>query len=100
MRLLHTRYITFKDFFDDQIPAYAILSHRWSHQEVSYQAFFHERKDALEGRIVGYGWTKILKACEIARSFPTVDWIWIDTSKQVDVVFASLDLLRARNQAA
>lgn len=85
MRLLHTTELRFEEFYDDQIPRYAILSHRWGPDEVSYQDF-------LAGRTMdGAGYKKILLACKIAAaggyqvrsdpgllSMPSV-WIWIDT---------------------
>jgi hypothetical protein len=85
MRLLHTTELRFEEFYDDQIPRYAILSHRWGPDEVSYQDFLARRKTD------GPGYKKILLACKIAAaggyqvrsdpgllSMPSV-WIWIDT---------------------
>lgn len=37
MRLLNTKTLVFGDFLDAQVPHYAILSHRWGKQEVSYK---------------------------------------------------------------
>lgn len=73
MRLLHTYQYVFKEFMGADVPEYAIVSHRWSDEEVSYQDF-------LQGRREGYGWTKIAKACDIALSRKH-DWLWIDTCK-------------------
>jgi hypothetical protein len=39
MRLLHTTKLELQQFFDDKIPKYAILSHRWEAEEVSLQGF-------------------------------------------------------------
>ena len=85
MRLLHTTELRFEEFYDDQIPRYAILSHRWGPDEVSYQDFLAGRETG------GSGYKKILQACQIAAaggyqvrsdprllSTPSV-WIWIDT---------------------
>ena len=85
MRLLHTTELRFEEFFDDQIPPYAILSHRWGPDEVSYQDFLAGRK------MDGAGYKKIRQACNIAAagghqvrsdpglvSMPSI-WIWIDT---------------------
>jgi hypothetical protein len=33
MRLLYTRHLALKEFFDDLIPEYAILSHTWGDDE-------------------------------------------------------------------
>ena len=73
MRLLNAKLRTFKEFVGSDIPKYAIISHRWSDEEISYQDF-------LDGRHEGYGWTKIVKACEIALERKH-DWVWIDTCK-------------------
>ncbi|KAK5171454.1 uncharacterized protein LTR77_004599 [Saxophila tyrrhenica] len=78
MRLLHTKDFVFRDFFDAKIPPYAILSHRWSDEEVSYRDFLEQKAQVLSGGYKGYGWTKILKACEKAWN-ERLDWVWIDT---------------------
>lgn len=78
MRLLHSREFAFKEFIGRNIPEYAIISHRWSDDEVSYQDFLDKRQDFLQGRCRGYGWTKIAKAGELA-SQANIDWFWIDT---------------------
>jgi hypothetical protein len=76
MRLLHTRNLKFQDFYDTAVPSYAILSHRWSGQEVSFQAFRAESVSLEAGS--GIGFRKIAKCCQLAadRGF---DWVWIDT---------------------
>lgn len=37
MRLLNARTYHFQDFIGENIPEYAILSHRWGHEEITYQ---------------------------------------------------------------
>ncbi|KAK4891245.1 hypothetical protein LTR27_010182 [Elasticomyces elasticus] len=37
MRLLQLKTLEFEEFFDDDIPPYAILSHRWSKHEISHK---------------------------------------------------------------
>ena len=37
MRLLNTTMLTLHSFFDEDIPPYAILSHRWDEEEVLFQ---------------------------------------------------------------
>jgi hypothetical protein len=62
MRLLNTETLEFGEFFDEEIPPYAILSHRWRDDEVSYQ-------DSLAGRKRdGAGFSKIVRACEFAAN--------------------------------
>jgi hypothetical protein len=45
MRLLNTTSLEFEVFSDDHLPPYAILSHTWGDEEVSYQdmRFLHKR---------------------------------------------------------
>jgi hypothetical protein len=79
MRLLNTDTFEFKEVYDDSIPAYAILSHRWRDDEVSYQDLLAcRRRDSA-------GFSKIMKACELVASDSANNggvygsWIWIDT---------------------
>lgn len=72
MRLLHAKSLEFAEFFDTQIPPYAILSHRWGEKEVSFQQM---RKNRAEE---GPGLSKILGFCALA-SRKGYEWVWIDT---------------------
>ncbi|KAL8959322.1 MAG: hypothetical protein Q9193_003796 [Seirophora villosa] len=72
MRLLHTETLQFHEFFDANIPPYAILSHRWAEGEV---AFKEMRKGKAQP---GPGLTKIEKFCTLAAS-KGHEWAWIDT---------------------
>jgi hypothetical protein len=72
MRLLHTRDLTFQEFFDEWRPPYAILSHRWTEQEVSHKQYIE--KSYTEGP----GIQKIRKACAQALHH-SLDWLWVDT---------------------
>ncbi|KAK3676846.1 hypothetical protein LTR78_003050 [Recurvomyces mirabilis] len=68
MRLLNTTDFSFQEFWTFYTtPAYAILSHRWSDEEVSFKIW---RK--------GIGYVKIKKFCTVAKSFG-FDWCWADT---------------------
>ena len=79
MRLLHTKWLTFREFYDSDIPPYAILSHRWIRdEEISYETFVkpHQRG--------GAGYRKIKEFCHTAQCYQDeeltgLDWIWIDT---------------------
>lgn len=77
MRLLNTSTLEFKEFLGDKIPAYAILSHVWSDEEVSYDDYL------ARGRGEGHGYRKIRKLCELAKDLlsPSIslEWAWIDT---------------------
>ena len=73
MRLLNTKTLQFAEFYDIDIPHYAILSHRWSGDEVSYSDFVAcQKKDTA-------GYVKIIEACDLAADYYDYDWIWIDT---------------------
>ena len=74
MRLINVH--TFKQadrFEDNRTPPYAILSHRWTENEISYQEFLNITKDALNT-----GFAKVANACAQAKQ-TGLDWIWIET---------------------
>lgn len=73
MRLLHTKALDFKEFFEAEAPQYAILSHRWGVNEVPYD-------DLASGTAWKQtsGYQKIENACGTALSLG-YRWIWIDT---------------------
>ncbi|KAI4151107.1 MAG: hypothetical protein L6R39_002118 [Caloplaca ligustica] len=72
MRLIRTATLELEEFIDDEIPNYAILSHTWGREEVSFADF-----DKPESRQkAGYG--KIVQCCSLARSRDH-DFVWIDT---------------------
>ncbi|GJP98587.1 ankyrin repeat-containing protein [Aspergillus niger] len=58
--------------FTDVIPPYAILSHTWSKEEVTYQ----EINAVSAKRKCGY--EKIIKCCSVARA-TGYEYVWIDT---------------------
>lgn len=60
------------EVFDGDIPKYAMLSHRWSTEEVTYQDYYKLRKREWSG------YSKIIQACDFARS-RSQDWLWVDT---------------------
>lgn len=72
MRLLSTEELHFEEFFDADIPEYAILSHRWGEKEVSFKEM--SKGKALEGP----GLNKIKDFCRLAAE-DGYDWVWIDT---------------------
>lgn len=76
MRLLHTADLIFKEFLQPEQCAYAIISHRWSDEEVSFEDFPLFRSSKRNGD--SYGWNKILRGCEIAR-LQQIEWLWMDT---------------------
>ncbi|KAK4692317.1 hypothetical protein P7C71_g4861, partial [Lecanoromycetidae sp. Uapishka_2] len=72
MRLLHTETLEFEEFFDSDIPEYAILSHRWEGKEMSFQEFQEGNREHHPG------FAKIQSCCAVARQRKR-DWVWIDT---------------------
>ncbi|KAF2758234.1 HET-domain-containing protein [Pseudovirgaria hyperparasitica] len=71
MRLLDTNTKKLHNFIAE-VPAYAILSHRWRAEEVTFQDL--QRQDVSSMK----GWAKLSSACEFAKSFGC-DWLWMDT---------------------
>ena len=48
MKLINIDTLGFEEFFDDNIPRYAILSHRWSNDEITLKDYAKvRRKDSL-----------------------------------------------------
>ncbi|KAL8788186.1 MAG: hypothetical protein Q9213_001825 [Squamulea squamosa] len=87
MRLIHTQTLEFGDFLDSQLPPYAILSHRWGEQEISYKEMRKIQKNSLDVSAeeqdeaapgLGPGMAKIKDFCRKA-SENGFDWGWIDT---------------------
>ena len=77
MRLLNTTSLKFAEFCEPDIPPYAILSHRWEAEEVTYQDV------ANRLNLDKAGWTKVRKFCSLclARLLDdqSFEWVWIDT---------------------
>ena len=72
MRLLNTETIKLHDFFGRQPPLYAILSHCWGEDEVSY-------KNVWKGKNLGAaGWAKVRQCCSFVQGLG-FQWVWIDT---------------------
>lgn len=67
MRLLHLTSLEFEEFYGEEIPPYAILSHRWGKGEISYKDM--RKKRNLEGP----GFAKLQGFCKFARSNLSVD---------------------------
>jgi hypothetical protein len=72
MRAINTTTLEFKDEVDPPGCAYAIISHRWQDDEVSYQDYVEKRKRE------GPGYAKILNFCRQANQ-DGLEWAWIDT---------------------
>lgn len=73
MRLIHAPTLALVEFFEQNIPLYAILSHTWEDGEVSFQEMaVPSARQAKQGSI------KIKRACEITLSLG-LEYIWVDT---------------------
>ncbi|VUC30851.1 unnamed protein product [Clonostachys rosea] len=72
MRLLNTKTLNL-EFFQGEVPQYAVLSHRWEEEEVTYE-------DIRTGRDVTHfkGYSKLRMSAQVARA-AGYDYIWIDT---------------------
>jgi hypothetical protein len=74
MRLLNAETLEFAEFFDDNVPAYAILSHTWGREEVTYK----DMGGPKEQRKAKEGYAKLKGTCELAVDLGFL-WIWVDT---------------------
>ncbi|KAK5988126.1 Vegetative incompatibility protein HET-E-1 [Cladobotryum mycophilum] len=74
MRLINTKTLELEEFFDIDVPSYAILSHTWSSGEVSLQAWADR-----EGRRLKPGYQKIISVCAEAAK-DGFDHVWVDTN--------------------
>lgn len=72
MRLLDTSSFELREFWDNEIPLYAILSHTWEKEEVSFQDMQSSRATTKAG------YAKILGSCKQA-TLDGLKYIWIDT---------------------
>ncbi|KAK0746756.1 heterokaryon incompatibility protein-domain-containing protein [Schizothecium vesticola] len=70
MRLLNARTKTLEEFFDDNIPRYAILSHTWGPNEPTYRDFAAPGNRDANVKIDG--------CCERAL-LDGYEYVWIDT---------------------
>jgi hypothetical protein len=73
MRLISVQTLTLKEFAaEEDIPPYAILSHTWEHDEVSFQEF------SVVEYSIKCGYEKIVGACRQAIK-DGLEWLWADT---------------------
>ena len=75
MRLLHTSTWKLEEFIGRDIPKYAILSHRWEEDEVTFQDL---QQRLPTGEQPKKGWSK-LKGCRAQAVRDGLEWVWIDT---------------------
>ncbi|KAI1364406.1 HET domain-containing protein [Xylaria arbuscula] len=75
MWLIHitSKSLELKEFTPPDVPPYAILSHTWENDEITYQEFKNMKIDNGKAGLI-----KIQKACHLARS-KDFEYIWVDT---------------------
>lgn len=74
MRLIDIKTLELREFFGNQIPPYAILSHTWQEEEVSFQDWADQ---SLASKKKGY--KKIFDTCQLAKKHGH-DYVWVDTN--------------------
>ncbi|KAI0424303.1 heterokaryon incompatibility protein-domain-containing protein [Xylaria sp. FL1042] len=74
MLLINTQSLDLEEFIGNAIPRYAILSHTWGTEEVSFQEWCD--KDLAAGKA---GYKKIFSACQQARA-DGLQYLWVDTN--------------------
>jgi hypothetical protein len=72
MRLLHAESIQLRSFEENAIPRYAILSHTWGEDEVSFQDLY------VSAAASKTGYQKIKYICEHALAH-RLQYVWVDT---------------------
>src|SRR5277367_6178490 len=75
MRLINVKTRNLEQHYGSDIPRYAILSHRWEDEEVSFHDWQHSR-DEIKHRS---GYVKIINACEQADR-DNLEYLWCDTN--------------------
>ncbi|KAI4859899.1 HET-domain-containing protein [Hypoxylon rubiginosum] len=72
MRLINTSNYELREFLESEVPRYAILSHTWGDEEVSFQDMLSPHQAP------GKGYEKIKQACRLARHNGFAH-LWVDT---------------------
>ncbi|KAK7415841.1 hypothetical protein QQX98_005623 [Neonectria punicea] len=68
MWLINIETLQMEEFFGDVIPEYAVLSHTWAEQEVSFDDWTKK------------GYAKILGTCSLASRINDLKYVWVDTA--------------------
>jgi hypothetical protein len=76
MRLLNVKTRKFEEFFVLKIPPYAILSHRWTDNEVIFQDV---TSDQLSDWPNSLSWPLKLQGCCLQAEKDNLSYIWADT---------------------
>lgn len=90
MRLINTNTSELHEFFDTALPTYAILSHTWGPEEVTFQDWLYAQKqnpprwgwvyieDEVDKVKAKLGYVKVINACRQAL-LDHFSWLWVDT---------------------
>ena len=79
MWLINTLTLLLESFYGNDTPAYAILSHTWDVDEVSFQEFSSRRRDSDWERTASKaGYHKIVAVCDKAK-LEGYQYVWVDT---------------------
>ena len=74
MRLINTKTLELTEFQDTKCPTYAVLSHTWETEEISFADWARpEHRQSLTG------FAKIEGFCKLAAEHYALEWAWIDT---------------------
>ncbi|KAI0883048.1 HET-domain-containing protein [Annulohypoxylon maeteangense] len=77
MRLINVNTLELEQFYGDQIPRYAILSHTWDgDKEVTFKEWKHRTDNAVRSKD---GYAKIVGACRRAQA-DGLQYLWCDTN--------------------
>lgn len=87
MRLINTSSLQLREFSDREVPAYAILSHRWSNEEITFEEYASSHATEKPKLRMKSGYRKILNLCRLAREgvldregkVEKFQWAWADT---------------------
>ncbi|GIZ38637.1 hypothetical protein CKM354_000204900 [Cercospora kikuchii] len=74
MRLLHVEELRFEEYPVENVPPYAIASHRWGAEEVTLQDIQQNRATSKIGYKKIQGFAKFAQ-----ENLKSINWIWIDT---------------------
>ncbi|KAF5268192.1 hypothetical protein FOXYS1_914 [Fusarium oxysporum] len=74
MRLINTKTLELHEFFSENVPPYAILSHAWGAEEVTFQDWQNRQLAASK-----QGFFKIKSACYQSLN-QNLEWLWVDTN--------------------
>jgi len=79
MRLINTDTLMLREFTGSNVPPYAILSHTWDHDEVTFQEMNQLSLAELRQK-KGRSFDKIETTCRLAQQHsPGLQWAWVDT---------------------